>query len=406
MLYDIFVDYYDFNSPFVLIFSELTNFFFCSFVLLLLYYFKKLNHTELIVWLLGFASVFFVATFVINQGIFPDMGGYMVCLRDLRDNWSFQEKDCGFTQFGLQEVFSLFNLKRPFTAFLYGIVPIPSTASIVSLGVINKLYLLGLYLFIKPRLMSDQAKLLLLFFFFLPTILIYSSTGLRDNLILVTQILLLFTIIERRLIISTVLLTILFAIKTQNALILSMLYMGVFIFRSHARFLNLGIFVFLILAFMLIYNESILEVLNYFRIAFLNEVDLLYPGYEFVGYTSLFQVILTSPIIFINALIEPGLSSDPFSMIFFLESLIFIYIFLKFIFSTRFFSSSLNVLVFLVFFAGIVLNQLVVESDYTLLRYRYTYMYLFLFYLLLLYDQSEKKTSFLFIPKPNKELSS
>tara|TARA_B100001123_G_scaffold372035_1_gene435681 strand:+ start:33679 stop:34899 length:1221 start_codon:yes stop_codon:yes gene_type:complete len=406
MLYDIFVDYYDFNSLFILIFSELTNFFFCSFVLLLLYYFKKLDFTELIVWLFGFASVFFVSAFVINQGTFPDIDGYMVCLRDLRDNWSFQEKDCGFTQIELKELFNFFNLKRPFTALLYGIVPIPSTASIVSLGVINKLYLLGLYLFIKPRLINDQAKWLLLIFFFLPTILIYSSTGLRDNLILITQILLLFTIIERRLIISTVLLTILFAIKTQNALILSILYLGVFIFRSHARFLNLGIFAFLILIFILIFNEFILDVLNYFRLAFLNEVGLLHSEQEFVGYTSLFRVILASPIIFINALIEPGLSSDPFSMIFFLESLLIIYLFLKFIFSSRFFSSSLNVLVFLVFFTGIVLNQLVVESDYTLLRYRYTYIHLFLFYLLLIYDQSERKISFPFLPKPNKELSS
>ena len=405
MLYDIFVAFYDFNSPFVLIFSELTNFFFCSFVLLLLYYFRKLDFAELIVWLFGFASVFFVSALINNQAIFPDIDGYMICLRDLRDNWSFQEKDCGFSGVRLEESFYLFNLKRPFTAFLYGIVPIPSTASIVSLGVINKLYLLGLYLFIKPRLISDQAKLLLLFFFFLPTILIYSSTGLRDNLVLITQILLLFTIIERRLLISTILLTVLFALKTQNALILSILYIGVFIFRSHARFLNLGIFVFLIFAFMLIYNEVILDILNYFRLAFLNEEGLLY-GDEFVGYTSLFKIILTSPLIFINALIEPGLSSNPFGMLFFLESLLVIYIFLKFIFSTRFFSSSLNVLVFLVFFAGIVLNQLVVESDYTLLRYRYTYTHLFLFYLLLLYDQSEKKTSFLFIPKANKELSS
>ena len=316
MLYDIFVDFYDFNSPFVLIFSELTNFFFCSFVLLLLYYFRKLDFAELIVWLFGFASVFFVSALIINQAIFPDIDGYMICLRDLRDNWSFQEKDCGFSGVRLEESFYLFNLKRPFTAFLYGIVPIPSTASIVSLGVINKLYLLGLYLFIKPRLMSDQAKWLLLFFFFLPTILIYSSIGIRDNLILITQILLLFTIIERRLIISTVLLTILFAIKTQNALILSILYIGVFIFRSHERFLNLGIFTFFILAFLLIYNELILEILNYFRIAFLSEAGLL-DGVDFVGYTSLYRVILTSPIIFINALIEPGLSSDLFSMIFF-----------------------------------------------------------------------------------------
>ena len=222
MLYDIFVRYYDFNSPFILIFSELTNFFFCSFVLLLLYYFRKLDFTELIVWLFGFAAVFFISSFVHHQNIFPDMGGYMVCLRDLRDNWSFESDwGCGIATVELKGFFSLFNLKRPFTALLYGIVPIPSTASIVSLGVINKLYLLGLYLFIKPRLISDQAKWLLLFLFFLPTILIYSSTALRDNLILITQIMLLFTIIERRLIISTVLLTILFAIKTQNALILS-----------------------------------------------------------------------------------------------------------------------------------------------------------------------------------------
>ena len=397
MLYDTLVDFYGFGTPLIFLLSELTNFFFCSIFLLILFYFKKLNITELILWQMAFLSIIFIAVFLVNPvTTFPDLNGYLICVRDLRDNFYFNESECLSTQLfsgDLLETFSInpVSYKRAVPAILYSIVLIPSIASIVSLGVINKIYLLGMYLFIRGRLDNNQNKIILLASLFLPTVLIYSSNGLRDNLILVNQALLLFTIIDKRFFFSTILLALLFTMKVQNGLVLSILYIGVFIFRSDKSFKHLSFFGITSLFLMFIYQDMILDVLNYFHLAFLNEEGILpEDGGIFIGYGSLISIILNSPKIFIQVLFEPGIALSS-NIIFLFESLIFLFIFAKLCISKSYFSSSLNVLVLLVFYAGIVMYGLVIENDITLLRYRFPFMYLFLFYLLLVYDRTNKK---------------
>ena len=406
MFYDVFVDYYDSSSTLVFLFSELTNFIFCSIFLLILFYFKKLNYTELFVWLFGFLSIIFIVFVFDMQSLFPDSGGYLRCVRDIRDNFSFDEFGCQSTFQGFStesETLSLPSHKRGLTGILYAIVPIPFITTLASLGVVNKIYLFGLYMFLRERLNNNQSKIILLFSFFLPTVLIYSSNGLRDNLIMVNQVLLLFAIIEKRFLFSTFLLAILFAIKTQNALILSLLYFGVFIFRSHKSFAHLFVYSMVVFAVLIINQELIVSTLNYFRLAFINEeggwgVPMTISA-DSVAYGSLGSLVLSSPLTFIKAMFAPGLSLDIFNMIFFFESLVLIYILVKLVFLNNYFASSLNVLVFFVFVVGVCFNQLIVENVNTLLRYRYTFMYLFLFYVLFVYDSGSKKINFPFLPR-------
>ncbi len=390
MLYDIFVDVYYFDTPLIFLLSELSNFFFCLIILCVLYYFKKLKFQEFIFWALGFLSIILLAVTVVGPDMFPDSGGYLRCVRDLRDNFSFDEYACQGTITGDSELFQFLGFKRSLPAILFFIIPIPSIASIISLGFINKIYLLGLYIFIRSKLSDDKSRFYLLILFFLPTLLLYSATGLREIIILTIQSVLLFTIIERKLIISTIFFLLLASIKVQNAAVMLVLYAGIFLFRSHKSYFHLIIFLISFLITTLVFQEQILYVINYFRLGFLNEMKLLPPGGIMTKFESIPSMILNSPLVFLKGILSPGLGLSALNITFFPETILLIIWFVWGAWYTKYFSDSLNCLVFIVFYIGIVLNFIVVENDATFLRYRFTFVYLLMFHLLLMVDKKRK----------------
>jgi len=390
VLYDIFVDVYYFDTPLIFLLSELSNFFFCLIILCVLYYFKKLKFQEFIFWALGFLSIILLAVTVVGPDMFPDSGGYLRCVRDLRDNFSFDEYACQGTITGDSELFQFLGFKRSLPAVLFFIIPIPSIASIISLGFINKIYLLGLYIFIRSKLSDDKSRFYLLILFFLPTLLLYSATGLREIIILTIQSVLLFTIIERKLIISTIFFLLLASIKVQNAAVMLVLYAGIFLFRSHKSYFHLIIFLISFLITTLVFQEQILYVINYFRLGFLNEMKLLPPGGIMTKFESIPSMILNSPLVFLKGILSPGLGLSALNIVFFPETILLIIWFVWGAWYTKYFSDSLNCLVFIVFYIGIVLNFIVVENDATFLRYRFTFVYLLMFHLLLMVDKKRK----------------
>tara|TARA_Y100000996_G_scaffold415464_2_gene410341 strand:+ start:3054 stop:4271 length:1218 start_codon:yes stop_codon:yes gene_type:complete len=385
VLYNESVDLYYLDSIAIFLLSESSNLFFCSIILFILFYFKKLDQRELIIWFSGFLSIILLAPII--QELFPDSGGYLRCVRDLKDNFRFDEFGCQASIAASSESFQFFNFKRSAPAIYYSIIPIPSIATIMSLGFINKLYLLALYLFIRKRITSSDARLYLLLILFFPTMLVYSATGLRETFVFVVQSLLLLTIIERKFFISTGLMLLLFSIKTQNAAVLSILYTAIFIFSADKSFKRLLIFSIAFL-FIIFYNEHvILNIINYFRLGFLNEIGLIPPGGILSEFESIIQIILNSPILFLKGLFAPGIGFSGLNLVFFPESLVFIFITLVAIKYSNYFSEPSDYLVFLTFYTGIVLNFMVVENDSTFLRYRFTFIYLFLFHLILTYDK-------------------
>jgi hypothetical protein len=197
----------------------------------------------------------------------------------------------------------------------------------------------------------------------------------------------LFTIIERKLLISTGLIALLFSIKTQNAAVLSILYFAIFVFGADKSFKRLFIFLGTFL-FVIFYNEHIiLNIINYFRLGFLNEIGLIPPSGILTEFESIFSIILNSPVLFMKGLLAPGIGSGGLNLVFFPESLIFILLILIAIKSANYFSEPSDYLIFLIFYTGIVLNYMVVENDSTFLRYRFTFIYLFFFHLILTYDK-------------------
>jgi hypothetical protein len=337
-------------------------------------------------------SIILLSITVVSPDMFPDSGGYLRCVRDLRDNFAFDQLRCqGFIGDGISELFIFMDFKKTLPAILFFIIPIPSIATIVSLAFINKLYLLGIYIFIRSRLNDDRSKFILLILMFTPTLVLYTTTGLRDIIVMIIGILLLFTTIERKFIISTIILLVLASIKPQNAAVMMVLYVGIFLFRSHKNFLNLVVFLISFLIVMFLFQEEILFVINYFRIGFLNENGLLPSSGIVFEYDSMFALILDAPLAFFKGILSPGFGLGALNILFFPEIIFLIILFIRGARYTDYFSESTNCLVFIVFFIGIVLNSIVVPNDSTFLRYRFAFVYFLLFHLLLMVDKKRMR---------------
>jgi len=389
VLFNSSVDVYFVDSVIIFLLSEVSNLFFCTIILSLLFYFKTIDKTEFIFWFTGFATVIIMAPFI--QDLFPDSGGYLRCVRDFKDNLSFDEIGCQASIAAESQSFQFLNFKRSVPAIYYSIIPIPSIATIMSLAFINKIYLLFIYIFIRNRINNNDLKFYLLLLFFSPTILLYSTTGLREIFILIVQSFLLITIIERKWIVSTLLILLLSSVKTQNAAVFLVLYTGVLFFRSEKSFSHLFLFITLFFITTFSYEREILDVINYFRIGFLKENYMIPLSGIVLEYESILSLMMNSPILFLKGIFSPGFGIGGLNLVFLPESILFIVLFILGARQSNYFSESLNWLVFLVAFIGIVLNIIVVDNDSTFLRYRFTFIYLLLFHLLIFMDKKETK---------------
>jgi len=374
--------------------SDSVNLIFCTVILFIFYIYKKINNFEFIFWFIGFALVIPLNFLAEIYNFFPDLGGYLVCLRDLRENFIFEYPECTITFMSSaeeeSEAIGIFSLKRQIPALIYFLFPIPSIANFASIGFINKVILFFTYLFVKNHISDNQDRMLLLLLFFLPTILLYSSIGIRDNLIFCFSLIFLIYTLKERFLLSSLILAIIFSIKLQNAISLAILFLGIYIFQAHKRLPNFILFLISMLIIFVLFQDTITEVINYFRIAFLNEVGLLTPNEIFDGFQSVWQLVVLSPFSFIKGILAP-LPTNPFNIIFFTESLFLIGISIYLILKNRKNMNFLQtIIVFMVTYSGIVLNVFVVENDFTLLRYKFTFLNLFIVYLILIQEASYK----------------
>ena len=396
MLFDATVQSIDPSNYLIYFMSEFVNFIFCSLIIFILYLKKNLSGSESIIWLAGFALIIPINFITTSYNLFPDANGYLICLRDLRENFLFEKDECIINMTGSliagssDEAIGIFSLKRQIPALFYFLIPIPSIANLSSIGYINKIIFLGLYLFLKSRLTYENLKLPLLVIFFLPTIILYSSIGIRDNIIFCVSLILLVFILERKFLLSIIFLVLLSVIKLQNALIMLIPLTAIFLFKAYKNNLNFLIFLFSLFLTIIVFQEFITEVINYFRLAFLNEVGLISPYLAFEGYQSIWSIILNSPISFIKGIFAP-MPSNPLTLLFFLESILIIFIIIFISKELRFdVKSRLNFLIILLtVFSGIVLNVFVIENDFTLLRYKYVFTYILLIYSLLLLNSQK-----------------
>lgn len=391
MIYDHLTDFYAPNNFLVYYLSEFSNLFFCILIVLVAKFFSKLSLSEAIYWLIVFLAAF-VVNIIINSNfmLFPDTGGYLRCMLDIRDNFQFDEPGCQMLQTSSDDgSLSFPTFKKGFTAILYSLVPMPSIATFSALGMINKVYLFVMYLFLKTQIKSKENIFLLCCILVMPSLFLYSSLGLRDSIIFCIHLILLFLIIKDKFFFSTLVLLILAAVKVQNAVVFSFLYFGHFFFKGYKSNRNLAIYLVVFFMAMIIFQSQIMGTINFFKLAFLAETNNLVELANYVP-ISLSSLIVNLPVFIFDGFARP-FPTSPIYLFFFLESLLqvafFIYL-IKKVSLSKLLRNQEVILVFITIIMGVIVNTIVIDNDFTYLRYKFPFTSLLLIYILFILDKN------------------
>jgi hypothetical protein len=367
---------------------ELANFSALAFFLLILYKLDFINVNSLIVWLGLFFSPLVFNYFLFSPYLFGDQFMYA---REVMSLKSTGEAVTNIGYFGRSESESAVAL----SARMLGLIPLPNFMTVTSLAFANKLILFITFLWFK-RFFKNENEVLL--YFLIPSLVLYSSMALRDTLIVVISIIFIINLIRGRVLLPILLLYPLITLKIQMFAVLSLYLLGHLIFQAHRSryFFSFFIFIFIIGGF--IFEDPILSIVNFYRVAFAAEDFVASDG--FAGYQSfalygdadsvrlnstpevIYEAILNLPIFLLIPM--PWNWSNIFYPIQSIESCLLIYFYLKLSYENKMHKNNEFILLTFILIVGLSIYALIMANEGTFVRYRFTLFYPFflgLFYI-------------------------
>lgn len=146
----------------------------------------------------------------------PDQFSYWRMLRSIRD-FSYNS--------------NFYNVRVTEAAYMYAFLPLPFIETINSLGFFNKFLMISVFIWASSVLKLRGWVLWGLLFY--PSLILYSSLGLRDMLICTLMLMALWTLIRGWYLFTLICLAMLVEIKMQNALLVA-LFCGGYIFDKYS----------------------------------------------------------------------------------------------------------------------------------------------------------------------------
>jgi hypothetical protein len=252
---------------------ELANFSVLAFFLIILYKLQYLSVNSLIVWTGIFFSPFLFNYFLFSPLLFPDQfqyAGEVMSLKSTGESIQNIQAEIVANNNSLAAFSFVPGSMHTvnFSAGILGWAPIPNYMTVTSLAFANKFFLFLLFLWLR-KFFSNENHLLLLFL--VPSLVLYSSLSLRDNLVIIFSVLFLLQMLRGRYIISLFLLYPLLHLKIQMFAFLSIYYVGRLIFQAHKSYIGFGILILALLSAAILLDDAVLLTLNSYRYGFAAE---------------------------------------------------------------------------------------------------------------------------------------
>tara|TARA_B110000238_G_C16101345_1_gene428348 strand:- start:131 stop:1354 length:1224 start_codon:yes stop_codon:yes gene_type:complete len=375
---------------------ELANFSVLAFLVLIIYKLGLININSFVAWIGIFFSPFLFNYFLFSPFLFGDQFTYAYEVMSLKATGESWEHVGGDGMVGSMNAVTL-------SATILGAIPLPTYMTVTSLAFANKFILFITFLWFK-RFFNNENEVLL--YFLIPSLVLYSATGLRDTLVMVISIIFIINLIRGKLILPILLLYPLLTLKIQMFAVLALYLLGHLIFQAH-RSKNLFIFfLFTIFITGAIYQESILEIINLYRVAFVAEdfvaLDgtISYEAWALYGAENRDDIMLNSiaEAIFLAILKLPVLLLIPmpwnWSNLFYplqsIESCLLIYLYCKLTLESKIYKDYEFILLSFILVVGLGLYALIMANEGTFVRYRFTIYYPFLLALLYVCRQPKK----------------
>jgi len=189
--------------------------------ILIIIYFAKLYKIEtkfLILLILTLLTPFFMNGVLIDWYFVPDQSKYLGVVTKIR-NLNFSE---------LNNWIAIPTITVP--SLILSLTPIPFIESFNGLGFANRLLFSLLVIF----LINKKTPQIFIYFLILsPTLLFYTSIGLKDNVVIILSIICIFAIIEKRYFLFFFPFIIFFLCKWQNAFIILFMYIFYYYYYNY-----------------------------------------------------------------------------------------------------------------------------------------------------------------------------
>jgi hypothetical protein len=371
---------------------ELANYSFLVLLLSIFYKLRFINTNSLIVWSGIFFLPLFLNYFLFSPLLFPDQFQYAAELMSLKNDgiskWNIAAENSRFTI--VENLLSIPTNPITFAVSLLGLAPIPNYMTVTSLAFANKFFLFFSFLALKNFFKNEN---ILLLFFLIPSFLLYSSVSLRETLVILFGIFFLLNILRDNYLISFALILPLLIIKIQLFAFFAVYFIGRLIFRAHKNFYALIIYASFILIAAFIFEEIILQIVNYYRIGFaaedMNLGDGFYGYYAFALYgdaesltlQSMFELILVAIIGLPKILLMPLPNSwtNIFYPIQFLESIFLVSLYSWIAVKNNLLRNQEFIYLSFVLVLSLMLYSLLAFNEGTFVRYRFSLFLPFIF---------------------------
>lgn len=329
---------------------------------------KKFKNKFYLILLISSVSPFFFNNLLFDWYQFPDQSKYLFIAQSIRELDFYPLKDTAIT------------LLLP--GIIYSLFPIPVIYSFTTISILSRTFFLITIIYAFKEYKKDKA--IIFFLLFCPSIILYSSIGLRETFIFSFLILFFFNLKRNKFYIALIFLSLLILIKAELGLMIILsLIVYYFLFSKINNYLKY-IFLFLCLLFIFVFSDIILSYINKRYLGFYHEEFLHFPNI----YENYIDIIIELPFKLLNLILSPLFEiTNPLRFFQIFENL-FIYIFLFLYFKNCYYINKLSTLYwFIIFFLNLSIYSLVVVNPGSIARYKIT---LFIFIILCLNNFKKK----------------
>jgi len=332
---------------------DLTTFLVGLTILLYILIVKKVKGKLSYIFIISFFSPLFFNNVLFNWTYFLDQSKYLFVAQSIR-NFQF-------------DLIKDIHISVLVSGIIYSLFPTPLIYSFTTVSIISRFLFLIALIFAYKKYLKD--KVVLFFLLFCPSIILYTSVGLRETFLL-TFLILFFFYLEKHKIYHVIIFSILLIlIKPEVGLVLILSLISYYLLFSNINNNFKLIFLLFSLIIFIVFSDNFLEYVNKRYTGYYHEEFFIFPKiYENFG-----DIIISLPNAFLQFMVSPLFQiTSIFRFFQTIENLI-VYIYLFFYFKLCYNLNKLKTLYwFIILFLNLSIYSLVVVNPGSVARYKIT----------------------------------
>ena len=347
---------------------DLITFFIGFLLLIYILNVKKVKGKLNYIFIISFFSPLFLNNFLFDWTYFLDQSKYLFIAQSIR-NLNF-------------DLIKDINSALLLPGTIYSLFPTPVIYSFSTISIIARFLFLIVLIFVHKKYLKD--KVVLFFLLFCPSIILYTSIGLRETFLFSFLILIFFYLEKHKINYVLILVSLLTLTKPEFGFMIILSLLGYYLYFFNKKNYFKLISLLLVPVIFILFSDNILEYINKRYAGYYHEEFSIFPKI----YENFFDLFITLPNAFLQFMVSPLFQITNFFRFFQSIENLFIYIYLLLYFKLCFTKNKLKTLYwFIILFLNLSIYSIVVINPGSIARYKIT---LFLFIILSLKHFTKK----------------